>query len=378
MIRGHIGRRGRGFVLVIDIGRDPVTGKRRQKWYQHRTRQEAETHRVELLSLMYGGNFVPDSKLTVGEFLQRWLRDYASGAVAPTTFARYREIIQLHLTPALGSYPLGRLSPLAIQGYFRDRLERGLSSTTVRHHAMLLHEALRHAVRWGLLTRNPCDMVDPPRRRPAEVRVWDEEQVRLFLAQAKRASPYYRLYLAAVTTGMRQGELLGLCWRDVDLAMGTASVRRTFYRLGKEPVFKEPKTQKARRTVALFGLLVEELRHLREEQAELRRLLGPRYEDNDLVFCQHNGKPLRANNIVRRDFRSVLKQAGLPRIRFHDLRHCHATMLLRQGAHPKVVQERLGHSTPAFTLHVYSHVLPGIQEQAARALESSLFPRRDS
>jgi integrase len=238
---------------------------------------------------------------------------------------------------------------------------------------MLLHAALRHAVRWGLLVRNPCDMVDPPRRVTPEMRVLDEEQVRLFLAEARRSSPHYTLYLAAILTGMRQGELMGLRWRDVDFVVGVASIQQTFYQMGKQQFFKEPKTPRARRNVALPKAMIEELRRGREQQAGYRALFGSEYQDHDLIFCQPNGKPLRANNIVRRDFKWVLKRAGLPQIRFHDLRHCHATLLLRHGVHPKIVQERLGHATPAFTLQVYSHVLPGLQAEAAEVLGSRLL-----
>jgi len=220
--------------------------------------------------------------------------------------------------------------------------------------------------------------------------------VRLFLAEAKRFSPYYRLYLAAVTTGMRQGELLGLRWRDVDLTLGVASVQQTFYRLNgkgieQKQLFKQPKTAKSRRQVDLAPFLIEELRVMREEQKALRKEFGPLYEDHDLVFCQSNGKPLHARNIVRRDIRNTLSLKGLraeslsrgvaedllpkplPKIRFHDLRHCHATLLLQQGVHPKVVQERLGHSTIAMTLDTYSHVMPGMQRQAVADFAERLF-----
>lgn len=216
-------------------------------------------------------------------------------------------------------------------------------------------------------------LVRPPAKRRREMPAIDEEKVRLLLGQAKR-SPYYRLYLAAVMTGMRQGELLGLRWQDVDFTFGTASVQQTFYRLGGQQFFKAPKTAKSRRTVGLPGVLAQELQGLREEQVEHRRLLGDSYEDHDLVFCQANGRPLHAHNIVQRDFRKVAAQAGLGRVRFHDLRHAHATMLLQQGVHPKVVQERLGHASIAMTLDVYSHVVPGMQEAAARGLEVRLFP----
>ncbi|MDR7549491.1 MAG: site-specific integrase [Armatimonadota bacterium] len=324
---------------------------------------------------MQSGGWTPPAKTLLGDFLDQWLRDYAAGAVRPTTLDGYRAIVRVHLAPALGHIPLSALSGQAIQGYASRKLQEGLSPASVHKHYRLLHEALGHAVRWGLLTRNPAALADPPRPSRKEMRVLDDEQVRLFLAEAKRSSAHYRLYLAAVTTGMRQGELLGLRWRDVDLALGVASVQQTFYRLGAQMLFGEPKSAKARRTVALPVVLVEELRALREEQEENRRLLGPDYHDYGLVFCQPNGKPLHGHNISRGDLRRVLARAGLPRIRFHDLRHSHATLLPRQGEHPKVVSERLGHSGVGITLDTYSHVLPGMQAQAAARLEERLFGR---
>ena len=284
--------------------------------------------------------------------------------------------MRVHVKPGLGHIPLSRLSPPMIQRYLSQKLrEDGLSTTSLRYHYSILHESLGHAVRWSLLMRNPCDAIEPPRRRQTEMRVLDEEQVRLFLAEAKRSSRLYCLYLTATLTGMRLGELLGLRWKDLDLTLGVISVQQTLYRLKKRVLLKEPKSAKARRTISLAPLLIQELNRHREAQVQQRKRLGEKYVDNDLVFCQRNGEPLHGHNITQGNLRRVLKKAGLPRIRFHDLRHCHATHMLRQGENPKVVQERLGHSTPAFTLAVYSHVLPGMQNEAARRLEERLLGR---
>lgn len=313
--------------------------------------------------------------MLASDFLDQWLRDYAAGMVRVTTLDSYQAIVRVHLAPALGHVPLSALSAQAIQGYYSRKLQDDLSPATVRRHAMILHKALGCAVKWGLLARNPVDLTDPPRPERKEMRVLDDEQVRLFLGEAKRSSPHYHLYLVATLTGMRQGELLGLRWRDVDLALGVASVQQTFYRLGKQMLFKEPKTAKARRTIALPAVLVEEMRALRDEQEENRRLLGDDYHDYGLVFCQPDGKPLHGHNITQGDLRRVLARAGLPRLRFHDLRHSHATLLLQQGEHPKVVSERLGHAGVGITLDTYSHVLPGMQKQAAARMEARLFGR---
>jgi integrase len=217
-MKGSIVKRGpKSWSAVVYIGKDPTTGKDRQKWYTHKTEGEAEAHLTTLLAQLNGGGTIPDTKLRLGEFLDQWLEKYAVGAVGPTTLRSYQDTIKKHLKPKLGSVPLVRLSPITIQEYFSEKLKEtrskknkeGLSPSTLQRHAMILHEALSHAVKWGYLVRNPADMVDPPARNQTEMKVWDEKQVQSFLEKAK-ASPYSRLYLAAITTGRRQGELLGL------------------------------------------------------------------------------------------------------------------------------------------------------------------------
>lgn len=184
-MRGSIVKRGtHSFACVVYLGRDPATGKERQKWVSFRTRREAEARLVNLVGQVTSGGVLPSAKLRLGEYLERWLRDYAEGGLAPTTLESYRATIRVHLAPGLGHIPLSRLAPQAIQGYLTRKLQAGLSTTTVRYHAAILHEALRHAVKWGLLAHNPADRLDLPRRRRVDMRVWDEEQVRLFLTEA--------------------------------------------------------------------------------------------------------------------------------------------------------------------------------------------------
>lgn len=209
------------------------------------------------------------------------------------------------------------------------------------------------------------------------MKTWDEEQVQLFLGEAKRSSSYYRLYLAAICTGCRVGELTGARWRDIDLTLGTMTVQQTLYRLGGRILFGSPKSKKSRRTVPLLPALVETLRSLKAEHDRLRREFGSAYHDlgehGPLVFCQPDGKPLHVKNVARWDFRRVIKAAKLPRIRFHDLRHTTASHLLDQGENPKAVSELLGHSSVAFTMDVYGHVLPGRQAQMMGRLQERLL-----
>lgn len=382
-MRGHIRKPRNGrktWGIIISRGKDPATGKLQQKWCGgFRTKADAQAHLNRILPQVQDGTWTPPTKETLAAFLDRWLRDYASN-VRATTLASYTMIARKHLVPALGQIPLTGLRPPILQGYFTKKLEQGLSTTTVRHHAMLLHRVLQTAVREGALTQNPADRVDVPRNRAIEMRTMDEERTRLFLAEAKRSSPFYPLFLTATLTGMRMGELLGLAWKHCNLTLGTAAVVQTAYWLygskkkgeATRLLLAEPKSKQSRRAVPLFPEIVDELRALRAKQDENRRLLGDCYHDHDLAFCQANGTPLHPSD-VRKEFHRVLKRAGLPRIRFHDLRHGAASLWLQRGVHPKVVQELLGHSTAAFTLQVYSHVLPGLKEQAIRDVASRLL-----
>jgi integrase len=356
----------------------------------HGGRRDAEAALHGLLAAKGERRLVLPSRVTLGEFLRRWLADYGT-TLRPTTLDSYREIVGVHLVPALGGTRLDRLTPGAVQGYLTQKLhgkkggddkweEPPLSPMTVRKHVAVLHKALASAMQWNLLAANVCDRVSKPRPVRYEAQTWDSEQVRLFLAEARRSSPYHVLYLTALLTGARQGELLGLRWPDVDFTLGTTTVRQTFYRRGSRQMWGEPKSKQSRRTIALPPVLLEELRRLHASQENHRRLLGVGCADlgehGPLVFAQPDGKPLHGHNLTMRDFHRVIKKAGLPRIRFHDLRHAHATLLLAQGENLRLISERLGHHAAAFTLSTYAHVLPGMQEAAVARLEARLFGPR--
>jgi integrase len=367
--------------MVIPVGKDPQTGRLRQQWKGgFKTKRDAEAYLNEILPEVQNGTWTPPSKERFEAFAGRWLRDYAAATARPTTLASYEMITRKHLIPELGLIPLTQLSPKRIQRYFTSKLESGLSSTTVRHHAMLLHRLLVAAVKEGVLSQNPADRVEVPRSRAVEIQTLDVERAKLFLATARRSLQLYPLYFAALFLGLRMGELLGLAWKHVSFALARASIVQIVYWLygstkegrSTQLLFKEPKSRQSRREVSLPPLLVEELRRLGEAQQENRRLLGDRYHDYDLIFCQANGKPLHPSD-VRKDFHQILKAAGLPRIRFHDLRHSCATLRLAAGDNLKIVQELLGHASAAFTLSVYGHVVPGLQEQSTRALEARLL-----
>jgi integrase len=309
--------------------------------------------------------------------LEKWLERYAKPNVAPKTFERYAEIVNAHLTPALGDIVLGKLQPLHIQEYYSQALESGrrngqggLAAQTVLHHHRVLREALRQAMRWQMISRNAADAAQPPHPVRPEFRVLDERQTATLLA-ATRNTTLYIPVLLAVTTGMRRGELLALRWCNIDLSAGTASVQGSLEETKEGLRFKRPKTQKGSRVVVLPSMTIEALRRHKARQAKEKLLLGAAYHDDDLVCAAADGNPIRPS-AVSESFARLVRKPGAVRVRFHDLRHTHATHLLRQGVHPKIVSERLGHSTIAITLDVYSHVLPGMQKEAAQLIDASL------
>ena len=372
---GSIVKRGKNsWSVILDLGRDPVTGKRRQFWRSVKgPKRDAETLLVHLLHQRDTGIDVPPGKMTVGDYLKRWLRDYAEPNTAPKTVQRYEEVVRLHLAPALGALPLTKLRPLHIQEAYGKILAKGLSARTVLHCHRVLREALQQAVRWQLVTRNAADAVVPPRPQRHETRALGPDQVAAILTAAS-STRHGTLIELAVMTGLRKGELLGLRWDDLDLDAGTLYVRQTCQWLPRRGfTFRAPKTAGSRRSVAIAADTVRVLRRHRAKQAEERLALGAAYNDQNLVFTTPLGTPIDPSNL-RRAWELVVEQAGIGHVRFHDLRHAHATLLLREGVHPKVVSERLGHSGVGITLDTYSHVLPNLQADAAERLERVLAP----
>jgi integrase len=322
------------------------------------------------------------TKTTLAEYLERWLKDYVWPNLAPRTAEGYETIIRQHLIPELGNYPLTHLKPEHLQKYYTEMLKSGrcnisggLSAQTVRHHHTALHKALQTAVEWGLLGRNVADAVRPPQAQRPEMHTWEEDDVTRFLEAAKD-TPYYALFYTALFTGMRRSELLALRWQDVDLLLSQIYVSRSLHQLRDGSfVFRQPKTAKARRTVALPPSAILVLNEHREKQKLDRAMLGTPLTDDDLVFSHLNGKPIRPNTVTRA-WTVLAAHAGVKVIRLHDARHSHASLMLKQGIHPKIVQERLGHSSVSTTLDIYSHVLPGLQEAAARQFDESLEVRQ--
>jgi integrase len=354
---------------IINLPAEPVTGKRRQKRISAPTKKEVETEQARLLSGIAAGGYAEADakKITVDKYLGEWLLHVAP-TLRPASRGRYAEVIKLHIGPVLGRVLLAKLTPLDVQRLYADRLAGGLSPTTVSLIHNMLHKALKQAVRWGLLTRNVTEMVEPPSRARSQYTVWTGEQVRTFLAAADR-DEYAALWRLAVYTGMRRGEMLGLQWADVDFERAVLSVKRTYSR-GTDDKFElgQTKTASGRRQITLPSNLVGTLRAHRIKQLEDRLQMGEDYQDKGFVFANAIGEPVHPNTLAGH-FSALIAAVELPRIRIHDLRHGHATLLMEDGVHPKVVSERLGHSNIKMTIDLYSHVTPTMQRQVSDRLE---------
>lgn len=368
-MRGHITKRGKdSYSIVISTGeRDPETKKYKQHWETVRgTKKDAEKRLAELLNQIDKGLYIKPEKTTLAEYLERWLKDYVWPNLAPRTAEGYEHIIRRYIIPGLGKIQLAQLKPEHIQKYYANQLSIGgdkgigLSPRTVRHHHMCLHSALKTAVKWELLIRNPLDAIDPPRCQKHEMHTLTEEAVHKVLEIANE-TPYFTLFYLALFTGLRRSELLALKWSAVDLIMCQLSVSRSLHVLsGGEIITRQTKTARSTRSVALSPSTVQVLKDHRDKQQAFKILAGSHLNNDDFIFTNIDGKPLLPNTITH-NWIKLIRKTGLNGIRLHDARHTHASLMLKQGVHPKIVQERLGHSSIQVTLDTYSHVTPGLQ-----------------
>lgn len=367
---GSITRHKKSGLYMARYWVETPKGPKRKTIYG-RTREKVRDEMAKALADRADGLVFDDENVTVGEYLDTWLKGSVRGSVRQSTLDRYESAIQLHIEPALGRLRLKKLTPAHLAGFYQDRLDAGLAPATVNKLHAILHKAFDQAVKWNMVPRNVTNAVKAPRPRPKEMSALSADETRRLL-EAARGDKLEALYVLAVTTGMRQGELLALKWQDVDLENATISVRRTLTKSGGRLLLGEPKTKKSRRTIHVTETVVRALREHLARQMEHMQRLGDLYQDEGLVFASEVGSPINPTNLRKRSFASLLKRAKLAEIRFHDLRHTCATLLLTSNVHPKYVQELLGHATIAITLDTYSHVLPGMGAQVASAMDKVL------
>ena len=374
-MRGHVRQRGRNWAIVIDQ-RDPHTGQRKRRWYSHiGTKRSAQIECARLISDLQKGTQVDSGRITVAAFLDRWL-EHMRGQVSPRSLERYTELARKNLAPLLGALALSKLQPVHISQAYAKALDNGrrdgsggLSARTVTHMHRVFREALQQAVRWQLLARNPADAVKPPKVERKQMHTLDADGT-VRLIETARGTSLFMPILFGVLCGLRRGEITALRWRAIDVDCGQLSVSASTEQTGSGIRDKETKSGKAR-TVVLPPLIVDELRRHRVAQAERLLQVGVRVTDDHHVVTREDGQPLQPRSLTHA-FVRFIRQHGLPQIRLHDLRHSHATAMLAAGVHPKIAQERLGHSSVSVTIDLYSHVLPGMQAEAVSRVDAVL------
>ena len=376
-MRGHVRERGKGnWYAVLDV-RDPATGKRRRKWHslQAKGKREAQIECADLISRLAHGTYLEPDKTTLAEFLDRWL-EHTKANVAPRTHERYAEIAKKNIAPLLGNAILAKLKPAQLSEAYCNALSEGrrdgkggLSPRTVLHMHRVLKQALKQGVRWELLHRNPADAVQPPKVEKHRMATYDIAQTAA-LFEALKDERIYIPVLLAVLCGLRRGEIAALRWRNVDLEKSSLAVVESVEQMNGSIRIKETKSGRVR-TVALPLTVRDELKAHRLTQAQRMLKLGVRLGDDSFVCALEDGSLMQPTFITHEWVRAI-KGTALPRYRFHDLRHAHGTHMLASGTHIKVASERLGHSKVGITLDLYSHVLPGMQEDAAARVDAAL------
>ena len=336
-----------------------------------KTQGECREWLRKMQTQVQNGLTLSGAQTSVADYLSEWLVLIES-SVRPKTIYQYTNIVRLHIKPDLGALKMKDLQPRQIQALYSKKLESGLNPRTVVLIHAVLRRALDQAVKSGMIGINPALAIVRPKFKRKEMKTLTDSQVRTLISLVE-GSRFEALFWLAVTTGLRQGELLGLKWADVDWAGRRLGIQRQLQRVRGGLVFSEPKTAAGRRVIALGVASIEKLRKHQKFLLNERTEAGSSWQDDDMVFPSSIGTPMDPSNVYHH-LKKLLKKSGLPDFRFHDLRHTAATLMLQQGTHPKVVQERLGHSDISLTLNTYSHVLPGMQDEAAGKMDELLTP----
>ncbi|WP_174615245.1 tyrosine-type recombinase/integrase [Virgibacillus ihumii] len=369
-MKGSIVKRGNMYSFVLDIGRDPVTKKRKQKRVSgFSSKKKAQKAMNDMMSELQRGSYVEPSKELMSDYLDRWLK-HKQTRVAYSTYAHYKSYIDNHIKPALGAIQVFRLTPNDVQNFYDGLLEQGeLSERSIHHIHRILSNALEKGCRMEGLPKNVANAAEPASVAKNEMKHWNMLTLKSFLDATRQENFFIAWYLAAFT-GMRQGEILGLKWDCIDFNNKTIYVRRALKREEEKYRIANLKNNSSYRSIAVTDSDIFELKRHYNLQKEKKMGVGRDYADNNLVIATAFGNKVEPSNIIRA-FKRCINREKVPQIRFHDLRHTHASMLFGLKTHPKIVQERLGHSSIQVTLDTYSHMLPNMQEAVAESLESA-------
>lgn len=369
---GYIRKRSNGWSYTVSLGLNLKTNEYKQKSKGgFKTKAECKAAMVEIENKINKNEYFEESKITLESYLNEWL-DNIRYNIAESTYVFYKDIVDRILIKNLGKIQIEKLKALQIQSFLTNMINKNvLSTTTVRHYYNVLNIALNQAVKWQIIQMNPCNLVEAPKKQKAKIAVLKPNEVDKLLLYTKK-SEYKVMYIPlvlALTCGMRRGEILGLQWEDVDLEKGITKIKHNLVKVGTSCKLTTPKTDSSIRTIALLPTTIKVLKEYKENKKIIKI-----NKDYDYVCCWENGEPIKPD-YPSHTLKVLLERCNLPHIRFHDLRHTHATMLLMQNVNVKVVSERLGHSKIDMTLDTYSHVLPQMQQEAVDKLEDLLFKK---
>lgn len=350
-LTGTIRKEGSTWGYLVYTGIDENGKKKYKRKRGFKTKKECEAALAEMITQIEKGTVIANDKMTTKEYIEYWLETYPKNNCSPSTYKRYKEFSN-DINNYLGKYKLSKLNPMIVQKFYEELLnERKLSNNTVIKIHRMFHLALKHAMKWQLIYSNPCELVTPPKATEIKMKYWAPDEINIYLDILKDEFLYPATFLA-VHTGCRVGELCALKWDDIDLINETIEISKTLQRINGTLTLKKPKTKNSERQVTLLDSAIKFLKALKKQHIERKLKYGI---ELDYVLCWSDGRPIDPHYISQH-FPDVLKKYNIPKIRFHDLRHTHATLLLKLGISPKVISERLGHSTVAFTLDTYSHV----------------------
>jgi integrase len=377
-MRGCITKKGSSYYVVLDIGRSS-TGRRKQKWFGgYKTKKEAEKHLVKYINEIENNTFVNSDNMTFKTFLEYWLDNYVDVNLSETTKYSYRHHLELHVIPTLGSIQLSKLQPIQLQKLYGDKLKHGrldgkggLSAKSVCNIHRVVRKALSYALKMQLVSRNIADFVEAPRRKAFNASVINDIDIPMYINAFKDSEMYVAVILA-LSVGLRRGEALGLRWKDIDFTNKTITINQAILHANRGIIFGSPKTKKSHRSIVLSDSILDLLKKQKAIQTKYKSKLEEAYNDYDLVCCHADGKPINPSTFSRM-FAKILKRNNLQHVRFHDLRHTNATLMLKSNIPAKIASERLGHSTIGITMDLYSHVLNEMQQEAAEKLDNIIF-----
>ncbi|MFZ3589293.1 tyrosine-type recombinase/integrase [Bacillus sp. DJP31] len=373
-MRGSIAKRGNTYTYIVDIGKDLATGKRRQKTKGgFSKKKDAQIAMIKIITEINENTFIEQSPENFSDFITDWMVNHYKRRVKETTFSSRKYLIEKHLLKdnLFSKVPLSSITTKHIDNFYNIKLEAGYSRSTVRKLHQLLNLALTQAVKWNKIKFNPVLNTDPPSEAKKEIQIWSFEEIRQFLKKCSEERLYIA-FLLAIYTGMRKGEILGLKWSDINFTKKTIKTERTLSHIPKLGyILTSVKTKNSNRQIPISDNIIIELKKLKDSQITLKKRLGSLYQDSNLIICTETGTFQDPKNLMR-VMKRAIKNSGVSTIRFHDLRHTHASILLSEGVDIVKVSSRLGHSNPKVTLEFYAHLVPNIDDDVAEIFHSAI------